>query len=103
MCHPFATENPISLFLQAFFLRKHAHNSGTKPKRLSPEALELLMDYDWPGNVRQLENVLTRAAVLTPSTVLTREHTLACLEDSPAQHSPNLNIQSLDIMERTIS
>lgn len=31
---------------------------------ISPEAVEMLMDYDWPGNIRELENVVERAAIL---------------------------------------
>ncbi|HUI64389.1 MAG TPA: sigma 54-interacting transcriptional regulator, partial [Bacteroidota bacterium] len=33
-------------------------------KRISPRALEILVDYDWPGNIRELENVIERAAIL---------------------------------------
>jgi len=35
------------------------------PRRLSPRSLDLLMKYDWPGNVRQLENLLERCQVLS--------------------------------------
>ncbi|MBI5586359.1 MAG: sigma-54-dependent Fis family transcriptional regulator [Deltaproteobacteria bacterium] len=69
--------------LTDFFLRKMGAQNIAKRKRLSPGALELLLQHDWPGNVRQLENVLTRCAVLTPDLVLTREHTEACLQDAP--------------------
>jgi len=33
-------------------------------KHISPRALEILIDYDWPGNIRELENVIERAAIL---------------------------------------
>lgn len=39
-------------------------------KKLSPEALEVLMQYDWPGNIRELENVLERAAILAKDDVI---------------------------------
>jgi two-component system, NtrC family, response regulator AtoC len=86
--------------LSSFFLKKTAHQNVSKPKRLSPEALDLLTDYDWPGNVRQLENVLTRCAVLTPSMVLTREHTEACLKDSPVFSRTDERETSLEDVER---
>lgn len=70
-------------FLVSFFLKKIAHHTNAKPKSVAPEALDLLMEYDWPGNVRQLENALTRAVVLTPSSVLSKEHTASCLQDLP--------------------
>ncbi|MBI5247910.1 MAG: sigma-54-dependent Fis family transcriptional regulator [Desulfomonile tiedjei] len=69
--------------LASFFLQKAGYRNASEPKRLSPKGLELLMDYDWPGNIRQLENLMIRCAVLTPSAVLRREHVEACLGDSP--------------------
>lgn len=45
-------------------------SSGTKPRTLSPEALDALFAYDWPGNVRQLENALARAIAVSTSDVL---------------------------------
>ncbi|MFH1112459.1 MAG: sigma-54 dependent transcriptional regulator [Pseudomonadota bacterium] len=86
--------------LANFFLKKAAHRKVSKPKRLSPDALEALMDYDWPGNIRQLENVLTRCAVLTPSVLLTKEHTEACLKDSPILSNIDERVASLEDVER---
>jgi DNA-binding NtrC family response regulator len=45
------------------FLKVHAGNK--EPKRLDERAFEVLMQYDWPGNIRELENVIERAAVLS--------------------------------------
>ncbi len=86
--------------LARFFLRQIARCGVSKPKRLAPGALELMMEYDWPGNVRQLENALTRAAVLTPSAVLTRAHTEASLHDSPRPPTTDNGLQTLQAIER---
>lgn len=86
--------------LAGYFLKKMALGNASKPKRLAPEALDLLMNYDWPGNVRQLENVLTRSAVLTQSVVLTREHTEACLQDSPGLPRNGESVTTLEDVER---
>jgi two-component system response regulator PilR (NtrC family) len=43
------------------FLRK----TSPDPKRISPEAMKLLIDYPWKGNVRELENIIERSALLT--------------------------------------
>jgi two-component system nitrogen regulation response regulator GlnG len=48
------------------FLARAAAASGVPPKRFSPAALGALRDYAWPGNVRQLENLCQRLAVLVP-------------------------------------
>ena len=46
-------------------LARLARQGGTEPRRLSPEALAELNDYDFPGNVRELENILERAVALS--------------------------------------
>jgi DNA-binding NtrC family response regulator len=46
------------------FLGVYCHKNGRPRLRLAPEALAKLLDYGWAGNVRELENVIERAAVL---------------------------------------
>jgi DNA-binding NtrC family response regulator len=58
----------ISHFAQQFSQKKNK-----PPKRLSPEALEILSHYPWPGNVRELENLMERLVILTESEVVTVE------------------------------
>ena len=47
-----------------FMLQRMATGRKLRARRLSTEALDLLMRHDWPGNVRELENVVHRAGVL---------------------------------------
>jgi two-component system response regulator PilR (NtrC family) len=47
-------------------LRRLSRRSGTAGIGITPEALELLQGHDYPGNVRELENVLERAITLSP-------------------------------------
>src|SRR6187401_3091488 len=54
----------IPLLVQ-HFLEKYVDESRRPPMVLTPEALDLLMEYDWQGNVRELENVIERAVVLS--------------------------------------
>jgi len=53
------------------FLARFAAEEGKKLRGISAEALGLLGDYDWPGNVRQLENAMFRAVVLADGDELT--------------------------------
>ncbi len=48
--------------LAYFFMEKTCEQLGTPLKKLSADAIELLRKYDWPGNARELENVIERAA-----------------------------------------
>lgn len=50
--------------LVAMFIARFAAEAGKRVLGISPPALDLLMGYDWPGNVRQLENAVYRAVVL---------------------------------------
>jgi DNA-binding NtrC family response regulator len=47
-----------------YFIAKHAHEAGVRIKGLTPEARRLILDYSWPGNVRQLESAVERAILL---------------------------------------
>ncbi|MGD8375926.1 MAG: sigma-54 dependent transcriptional regulator [Acidobacteriota bacterium] len=51
--------------LVSHFLDKFRLEMGTGPKRFGQEAIRCLMSYPWPGNVRQLENVVERALALS--------------------------------------
>lgn len=53
-----------------FFLKKHAKLSDHQPKKVSLQALEKLLSYSWPGNIRELENVIERHIIITPSGVI---------------------------------
>ena len=53
--------------LSSAFLKRHADSLLDDPKVLSPEALLALTQYDWPGNVRQLENTCYWIALMAPT------------------------------------
>ncbi len=62
------------LLLAQHFIRKYNEENGRSvSEQIAPEVLALLEGYTWPGNVRQLENVIERAVVIAPGTELTRE------------------------------
>jgi DNA-binding NtrC family response regulator len=60
-------KNDIPLLVE-HFLTVHAGNR--EPKHLDERAIEILMKYDWPGNIRELENIIERAAVLSQGTTI---------------------------------
>jgi len=56
--------------LAGFFIRRFAGELKKKIEGLDPDALKLLMRYNWPGNIRELENVLERAVALEATPVV---------------------------------
>jgi DNA-binding NtrC family response regulator len=61
------------LLLAQHFVRKFAERMGKGVTGISSEAAKKLLEYDWPGNVRQLENSMERAVTLTRFEQLTVE------------------------------
>ena len=63
---PPLAEHPEDIPLLAqHFLEKYAEQHRRPPKELSAEALKALMSYEWPGNIRELENAIERALALS--------------------------------------
>jgi formate hydrogenlyase transcriptional activator len=52
--------------LCAFLLEEQARRTGRRGMRVTPQGLARLASYDWPGNLRELANVLERATILSP-------------------------------------
>ena len=73
--------------LARHLLARIAGQPGLRQLGITDDALALLVDYDWPGNVRQLQNALFRAAVLCEGDALTRADfpQLAALGTRPAR------------------
>ncbi len=64
--------NDIPL-LAEFFLEKYSKETGKKLEGFAPDAMQSLREYIWTGNVRELQNVIERAAVLAKSHLITNE------------------------------
>ena len=62
---PLAHRSEDIPLLAGHFLAYFAEAQGTAPKRLSDEAMAKLMEYSWPGNIRELENIIERAQLLS--------------------------------------
>lgn len=50
--------------LANYFLKKYARSMNKNVTEISPEAMKILMQYEWPGNIRELRNTIERALVL---------------------------------------
>ena len=56
-----------------YFLKKHTRNTSRLVRGLTPETRKMMMDYSWPGNVRQLESAIERAILLCEGDLITVE------------------------------
>ena len=77
--------------LATHLLEKIAEENGTSPKSLSAEAMAHLTQADFPGNVRQLENVLARAAALADTDEIQIDDLEIMASASTVTHTAELN------------
>lgn len=57
-----------------YFLNKFSRENNKPIPQLEPEVMETLINYEWPGNIRELANVIERAVVLSPSGLISVKH-----------------------------
>jgi two-component system response regulator PilR (NtrC family) len=83
----------ISL-LAIHFLKRYAEELSKNIAGISPEAVRILLNYDFPGNVRELQNIIERAVALENSPELTPQNLSSYLEQQPLMRK---NLFDLDI------
>jgi len=85
--------------LVAHFIKKLSAEVGRTVKGVSPEALQVLEQYHWPGNIRELENVIERAIVLGSSEQLEADALPANLRERRDRHDVPLELpmEGLDL------
>lgn len=81
--------------LAHYFLKKFATSHDKKVEEISSSALMRLVNYSYPGNIRELENILEHAVAVTSKNVLTEE-------DLPHQLKEVPIVEESDLFERTV-
>lgn len=93
------------------FASQVAQRLGKDPCELDASAMELLGAYDWPGNIREMENLITRASVLNTGNRVTADdlqswlmtaHTAAEFSDAAGHDDDRLVGMNLQDMERKL-
>ncbi|MFZ0483040.1 MAG: sigma 54-interacting transcriptional regulator [Desulfobacterales bacterium] len=69
------------------FLKKYSLKESKDIKFFSPGAMQILMDYEWPGNVRQLENAVSHAVILSQEQSIEKGHLPQFLKQSVSEPS----------------
>ncbi len=73
------------------FLERTVCKNHLTKKTLSDDAKKLLMEYYWPGNIRELRNVISRISIMSPTNEITRETLSASLQLAHYKLNDNLN------------
>ena len=82
--------------LAAHLLQRHSARLGVYVDGIAPDAMEVLLSYSWPGNIRELENVLERALVLTDDEMISLEDLPEAVR-RPAPDTPGIGIDGDDL------
>ena len=110
---PLRTTGEDILSIAQFYLQSHGQRYGKKNLRFSPEAKELLLHYAWPGNVREMRNMLEQTVLLAQDELITPNQLTIChglFQDSELhvdEHSytspaPERSITRISDMERDL-
>lgn len=83
-----------------YFLDSFAGEYGKKSKKISPEALKMIEAHDWPGNIRELRNVIERLVIMTPSDTITAKNLLIVEQSSQDYLSYKTMKEARDAFEK---
>jgi formate hydrogenlyase transcriptional activator len=72
-----------------FFVQKFAKKLGKQINHISPETLHQLVNYPWPGNIRELQNIIERAVVLSTSSNLALSNDLQSAASPVVESGPS--------------
>ncbi|MCC8986914.1 MAG: sigma 54-interacting transcriptional regulator, partial [Candidatus Contendobacter sp.] len=98
---PSLRERPSDIpLLVRYFLDKFARKMNKSIRDLSPNARERLLQYSWPGNIRELQNVIERATILARGPLLEIDNALELRLDDQDAKNASQPLASLEAMER---
>jgi len=86
--------------LARYFVERHKEKLGRSELRLDASCLDALQAYSWPGNIRELENAIERAAVLTTDGTISEEYFPPALRDDMNGRTSGSARRSLAEVER---
>ncbi len=78
--------------LAQHFLKMHSEEQGMKPKEFNAQGLEALQRHDWPGNIRELRNLIERLLIMVPKPVIDAADVEMFLQGRPPTGVPVLSV-----------
>jgi len=79
--------------LVSHFMKLHVQEQGLRMKELSVEAMAMLQQYEWPGNIRELRNLIERLMIMVPDPVIDGSQAAMALQGRTAGPA-NVGLQS---------
>jgi len=89
--------------LAEYFAVKYSASLGKKVSGLSSEAKSLLLEYSWPGNIRELQNIIERAVILSKGFVDARHINIERQEDIDSTHDGLLKLTEKETIQRVLA
>jgi len=88
--------------LSQHFLEKYSQLQGKQVEKISPEVMDILMNYAFPGNVRELENIIERGVTLASGSAMEVQHLPADLREQrfDIQRRPKTELLTLEENEK---
>ncbi|HUI46710.1 MAG TPA: sigma-54 dependent transcriptional regulator [Nitrospirota bacterium] len=83
-----------------YYLSRYSQEMGKQIKEVSSEAMEVMMQYEWAGNVRELQNVIERAILVSDNNLIKPEHLPIGIKPQPSFEQHTLE-QKLSIEDYT--
>ncbi|EFP5599160.1 sigma-54-dependent response regulator transcription factor ZraR [Escherichia coli] len=84
------------------FLQRFAERNRKAVKGFTPQAMDLLIHYDWPGNIRELENAVERAVVLLTGEYISERELPLAIASTPIPLVQSQDIQPLVEVEKEV-
>jgi PAS domain S-box-containing protein len=98
------------LVLVEYFVQRYANRAGKNIRSIDQKTLDLLQAYDWPGNIRELQNVIERSIILSTADVFSVDELWLSKKTSPqasrVETSPALNVEppsERELIEATLA
>lgn len=102
MVIPPLRERPDDILLLAgYFIRKYSRQNGKETRALSGDAARVLLKQPWRGNVRELENVMERAVLISPGSEIPSESLLIGEKDFLTNDAPSIPLSI--VMQEAVS
>jgi transcriptional regulator with GAF, ATPase, and Fis domain len=87
------------LMLVEYFVQRYAKRVGKNIRSIDKKALALLRSYDWPGNIRELQNIIERAVILSSGGEFSVDESWLSKETLPAAIRIDVPVQSRSAVE----